>query len=62
MLFLHAVLFSLLGMSALAIPVPFLQGLENEALNHVLKEQINGVWRSELRLVSEHLSLYLTRC
>ena len=70
MLFLHALLFSLLGTSALAIPVPFGHtsgavaagstafGVEELLINHELKKKINGLWRSQVPEVSQHRSFY----
>ena len=76
MLFLHALLFSLLGMSALAIPVPtdhvpgtgpgglaaagLLTAGVADVAKHTLEKKLNGLWQ-EIPLVSEHRSFYLTR-
>ena len=58
MLFLHTLLFSLLGTSILAIPVPGLVGdAVEEGADHLIKLQINGIWAAT---VSEHRLFYLT--
>ena len=65
MLFLHALLFSLLGLSALATPVPVGAAVSAATLGagaevkHLLKKKINGLWRQTK--VSEHRSFYLTQ-
>lgn len=72
MLFLHALLFSILATSTLAIPAG-LSGLREKAthIGHKIKQvvtgsrvkpdpyRIDGTWHSN---VSEHHSFYLTRC
>ena len=57
MLFLHALLFSLLATSTLAIPVPT---EENQASTN--PPLVNGLWYLlGCRTVSEHRSFYLIR-
>jgi hypothetical protein len=64
MLFLHALLFSLLGVSALAIPTPFTHAAASPLWAHRLAKEdpnrLNGVWR-EIKGVSEYRPFYLTR-
>ena len=70
MLFLRALLFSLLGTSALANPVPFTHtageiGMEGAVVRDLGlakndPNRLNGLWR-EIEPVSEHRSFYLTR-
>ena len=55
MLFLHALLFFLLGTSALAIPAPL-----TYAVSPLDPNRLNGLWR-EFGLVSEQRSFYLTQ-
>ena len=64
MLFLHALLFSLLGTFAVAIPAPGLMavGLAGDGLREIAKgspARLDGFWY-KVDQVSEHHSFYLT--
>ena len=62
MLFFHALLFSLLATSTLAIPVPTFEKTK-AAINSVLNGnpiRAKGLWRLRDLHVSEHCSFYLT--
>lgn len=73
MLFLHALLFFLLGTSALATPVPITPGDSSNpsklsrlvvkvkgAFGGAKPERLNGYWRSNTVKVREHRSFDLT--
>ena len=56
--FLHALLFSLIVTSTLAVPVPTNDAVSADPISSY---RPYGVWRSEAAAVSDHRSFYLTR-